>query len=255
MKKKIISLIVIVGLIILCILALLHNIYIAECSIFSDCRAELQDSTSYLYLFSPDTLWSDIKNGNAFTLLPEGSHYPDYGSELTWSNADVQKIIDTLNQDVLPQHSEELKIITMRSIYRCNQVDNGLFASWRAYQAINKDNNSKTVRSFNIDFADGYIDISDYTYSPAVNNDEYLNFQDELISSKDALQLAEEAYGKDYRNEVSDQCNIQVSIGGIVGNSDEWNISYYKPNSAEVQRLEIIINAKNGEIVSVEDDN
>lgn len=75
-----------------------------------------------------------------------------------------------------------------------------------------------------------------------------LNYEGLAMKALEAIRIAEEHGGREFRSQVSDACEIH---GGLRGDPPVWSVRYRKEGE-ESDALEFRINAENGEVITVE---
>jgi hypothetical protein len=223
---------------------------ISSCLLVSPPRQDITYRREEYYSFNPETIHKDITNNqeNLFVSLngtpsPEGGVY----TKVTWNENYYYEIGKAFKTILEGDASKEWVFRYASFSLDCNEVKYGPQNALLIFDKTEKVNNINILVEQRITIIpqEGLIYILETEYSPNLDYFFPAIKTDAKVSILDALSISEAAGGFQKRNELENNCIIDIALTGA---SNKWKISYQKVLS----EFKIEVNIKTGDVERIE---
>lgn len=253
MKKKYVSWIIIVTLV-LTVIICIYTVF------------PLDDQYNYpnpswqpdggIFLFDPGTVLMSLNIGKKDVFTPyleqQDEELPDvvFEGTINWKQREYWMIIDALNQFVWKDTLNDWKLYDLNFLRDCKNNSSGFDSGSMTYfKIITNDNGKKvyTVRDFFIDPKYRYVEWrGGAKYTRPIVGWRSIELGNLTFNAEDALGIAEENGGKDARLKFYNNCIIHISLRPEMYKG--WDVTYSIENSPE---FSVTIDPFTGEIKSI----
>ncbi len=212
------------------------------------------------YIFDPRVIATVVPEGNFLTPVPPGTPIPT--SEpipglVVWDESVFSEIAARAFED-----RNEMQLIGVSFGSPCSAAGSGLsrmgfeYIRRRSHDEMEK----KDLGGFpylyvsvrvNLDGVRYYASVSTYFKNAAAveTRRPALDYEGlEIKAALEAIRIAEDHGGRDFRSQAGDVCKIYGVLGG---RTPGW-VVWYQENEEETAALEFRINAESGEVIAVE---
>ena len=206
------------------------------------------------FSFEPATIFSDIDNDTEhFTRLDEPVDDSRPGEHYRWNQAEYYEIVSSIFENVWQESLQDFRLekVLFRGI--CEFVDDGYYlGAFQFYRLSTPDQAgfvTKEIKSVGIEPIYGKIDVwTDVSHMPSeylAAKDNHFESNSNILSADDALKIAEDVAGANYRDQVQNDCNLRITYN-LEDDEEEyerWRIRYF----SKLPLLTIVVNAETGE--------
>ena len=192
------------------------------------------------FSMDPKTILSSLERGDSDVFVAGktgtdmdevgGYHYGPilYTDTISWTQADHWTVAIALNEFVWKDTLNQWNLFYMKFSAPCEQDIDGLkgseFRFFRAKWNMGKLSYLWRGISLTPEYRDG-IWAEDENHNPPLTGWKKIDLERLTITAENALKLAEESGGREYRSEVQNQCIIFVSM--MPNNWNGWWIHYW----------------------------
>ncbi len=185
----------------------------------------------------------------AFTPISD-SDYPAYSESFSkiepvlWKQADYLRIATAFFQINWGDMLSDWAVSDYSYQLGCREIDVAPYpqsVQFVFHQVLKHDNtlDSRVERYIFITPNEGLLEWRESEYSPDFSSHLYFDLSQVKISAEEALQIAENNGGKDYRGTLDNQCDISVFLkysDSLFSNSYDWLVYYSHDFSVKVDK-------------------
>lgn len=238
--------------------AISMSLLIGSCSTFERIRDEGKEQQTKIrdetYLIDSSILLESLKQGrkDAFILLTATpAAYPSPSAvPVRWAQSDFMTIAQTFYRIGWQDNLNDWQLKNLFFGLKCSEITYGPqgagFNFFKTEQ--NEDKDIRVLRHLFIAANDNLAVLSEIEYYPEIEKWTAINLASITISVEDALQIAENNGGAQFRKEVDNNCSINAEIStGSYG--EGWLISYSGLANQKNELFRLNINAETGESI------
>lgn len=206
-----------------------------------------------IYTANPETILDELSNQDfsSLVLVDEADHSESW-EPVDWSTDDFIFAANMLHQLVWEESTDTWKMSGISFEYDCQSIENG---PWDAMVQYHKFVRTRSRLYFSglssvitIDSKYGYFitDTKEFYPTSKIFGIGGFVYSDLEVTPEEALQIAEEQGGEDFRESVNNMCTIDVDYLPSTYSKNNWRIIYKNGD----ERLNFLINPKNGEVIA-----
>ncbi|MFT3891640.1 MAG: PepSY domain-containing protein [Anaerolineales bacterium] len=201
------------------------------------------------YKIEPNSILQDLERGEKDVFKPGTNISLEVNSaykvdSFSWQHSDYMEVAKALHQFVWNETLNDWKMYGMIFARRCQDNPRGFEGADFTFYKNNK-RGGYTVHEMDLYPGDSGVSWggSD-NWSRPLFGWTSINLQRLKITADDALQIAEENGGTEFRVKTSNMCDIQLVIKPNPDGDNDWIVGYYANNGSE--HFEIQINPYTG---------
>jgi hypothetical protein len=224
--------------------------------LLSEAKEEQIPILNETYQINSADLLETLRQGksDAFILLgPSQNVFPTPSTpRVEWKQSDFLYIAQALHEDVWNESLDGWLLREMRFGLDCADISSGPQSSFITFFKSQQTDKgpSRLARTFYI-FADvNRITIDEGEYYPEIDQWPAIDLANVKIPVEDALQIAENNGGAQFRSETDNNCHIVADIDSY--DNEEWVISYSSGSGDQEKSYELEINTLTGDYKKVQ---
>lgn len=223
--------------------------------IFDENREEYVVLRDESYSIDSAVIIESLKQGreNNFNLLNEtSSNNQISASPVEWKQDDFIYVAKAFHQFVWNESISEWKLEKMSFTLRCDEIELGAQGARFAFFKEEKDNGVGAIvfRDLYITPDENLVKLLETKYQPIYEKRMAIDFMKVDITVEKALMIAEINGGTEFRQEINDNCaiNVQLNAGGKL---DGWFTTYSEITSGPGKQFWATINTETGKYKKV----
>jgi hypothetical protein len=201
------------------------------------------------FAINSKNILGDLQKGkiDAFTQLPKGV-LPTYSNaRVEWKQSDFLYIAQALHEHVWNDTLDGWQIEYMRFNLKCVDISSSfqkLYITFFKSQESSK-GSSRLTRTFYIQGDENLIEIDEVEYKPEIYKWLSIDMANVKIPVGEALQIAEQNGGEQFRKETGNNCYINAVIDQH--ENEKWLISYSSGSEDQEKSFKVEINTLTGD--------
>lgn len=200
------------------------------------------------FAINSKNILGDLQKGkkDVFTQLPKGILPTSSIARVEWKQSDFLYIAQALHEHVWNDALDGWKIKYMRFNIKCVDISSSfqrLYITFFKSQESSK-GSSRLTRTFYIQGDENLIEIDEVEYKPEIYKWLSIDMANVKIPVDEALQIAEQNGGEQFRNETGNNCYINAVIDQR--ENEKWLISYSSGSGDQEKSFKIEINTLTG---------
>lgn len=215
------------------------------------------------FTIDPLTLMNAINQSNKENLFNSRAPFTDQSEmwslpeekTVYWKQNDYFQIAQALNEYLGNEPLENWKIKMVSLDYDCTDTGLGFTRGYFRFFKINQSEKQGTRTVLTMDIMPWRKIIRAYeaVYSPILENWDSLDFQKIKISSKQAIEIAENNGGIDARNKIANKCFVTISMIAPGSGYGGWTVNYsaVNENSASEDVYKVLIDPQDGKFLVI----
>jgi hypothetical protein len=208
------------------------------------------------YSIDPNTILANISQGDiqVFNLLmATPPAYPPPSKPITWGQDDFYKVTQAFFQVTWKENLADWRLEKMSFTLPCDEIDNGpqaaLFSFFKKLKVNSRD--ERVVRDLFINPERNSFSLLETEYQPIFEKWPAIDLSKVKIKIEDALEIAENNQGKEFRQQVDNQCFITAKVDASGKYNHGWFISYLKISDELDKELWLNIDIQTGNVSKV----
>jgi len=198
------------------------------------------------YSIDSNTILANISQGDiqVFNLLMATPPvYPPLSDSVKWGQDDFCKVAQAFYSAILKEKIADWQLTEIAFNLKCDEIDKGpqyvRFGFFR-YLVVKKEN-VRLKRDLFITPNQNLVVFSETEYQPVYEKWSVIDPSKIKIKIEDALEIAENNQGKEFRQQVDNQCSISANLDANGKYSDGWFVAYTELSDQQTKRLWLII--------------
>lgn len=208
------------------------------------------------YSIDSNTILTNITQGDiqVFNLLMTTPPvYPPPSKPIMWRQDDFYKVAQAFYQVTWKENLADWQLEKMSFNLPCDEIGNGpkaaLFSFFKKLKANSRD--ERVVRDLFIDPERNSFSLLETGYKPIFEKWPAIDLSNVKIKIEDALEIAENNQGKEFRRQVDNQCFITAIVDASGKYNYGWFIAYSKISDELDKELWLIVDIQTGNVTKV----
>lgn len=237
------------------IILLLVPVFLFACGRERLSTGEIVSWQEFDFEFNPETVFDDLENGEDDVFMPAAEEVPERKPRnIHWYQEDYLNLVNVLADMYLPDIFWDTHPVSMNTSFLCDEIDQFDYdMHFDYYRYFGEDGNDMEHYLFHISPEKGSIWIYNESRTGNTLKPIQFDFKKTRVTFEDALEIAEENGGQEFREERENECGLAIDLDPDNETELYWEVEYHGPKAFSIgDYYRVYVDAVTGEVIERE---